>query len=59
MALFDAVLWFLVTLALVAGCYWLIVWVAGRLGFPIPPMLLNVVVVVLVLIAISMAVHTF
>jgi hypothetical protein len=36
------VLWFLVFLCIIVGIGWLIIWVLGQLGIPVPPMVVKI-----------------
>lgn len=42
----------LITICLVVLCYFLIIWVLGAIGLHLPPMVLNILTVILVLVAI-------
>jgi hypothetical protein len=48
--LIIGVLWFLVFLCILVGVGWLVVWVLGQLGIPVPPMVLKIVLLVIALL---------
>ena len=52
MTFFEAIVRALLTIALLALGFYLIVWVLGAIGLAIPPMVENILLVILVLIAI-------
>ena len=43
-------LWFLVTVCALMGIVWLIVWVLGQLGIPVPPMVLKIALLIVALL---------
>ena len=45
-----AVLWFLVCLCILVGVGWLVIWVLGQLGIPVPPMVVKIVMLVIALL---------
>lgn len=48
----ENVIFLLIYIALVVGLVYLVIWVLGKLGLEIPPMLLNVLWVIVVLVVI-------
>ena len=48
----ENVIILLIYIALLVGLVYLAIWVMGRLGIPIPPMLMNIVWIIVVLIVI-------
>jgi hypothetical protein len=48
----ERVIYALIYICGIALCYFLIVWVLGAIGLHLPPMVLNIILVVLVLVAI-------
>lgn len=48
----ENVIFLLIYICLLVGLVYLAVWVMGRLGIPIPPMLMNIVWIIIVLIVI-------
>jgi hypothetical protein len=42
-----AVLWFLVGLCILVGIGWVILWVLGQLGIPVPPMAVKIALIVI------------
>ena len=44
------VIWFLILLCVLVGVGWLVVWVLGQLGIPVPPMVLKIVLLVVALL---------
>lgn len=48
----ERVIYALIYICGIALCYFLIVWVLGAIGLHLPPMVLNILLVVLVLVAI-------
>jgi hypothetical protein len=42
LSLAISVLWFLIALCVLVGVAWVIVWVLGQLGIPVPPMALKI-----------------
>ena len=51
-ALAIAVCWFLVGLVILVGIGWLVMWVLGQMGIPVPPMVMKVVLLVLGLLCV-------
>lgn len=48
----ERVIYALIYLCGIALCFYLIIWVLGAIGIHLPPMVVNILVVVLVLVAI-------
>lgn len=48
----ERVIYALIYICGIALCYFLIIWVLGAIGLHLPPMVLNILLVVLVLVAI-------
>jgi hypothetical protein len=44
------ILWFLVVLCLLMGVVWLVVWVLGQIGIPVPPMALKIALLIVALL---------
>jgi hypothetical protein len=48
----ERVIYALIYLCGIALCFYLIIWVLGAIGIHLPPMVVNILIVVLVLVAI-------
>jgi hypothetical protein len=48
----ERIIYSLIYLCGIALCFYLIIWVLGAIGIHLPPMVLNILIVVLVLVAI-------
>jgi hypothetical protein len=44
------VLWFLVFLCILVGIGWVILWVLGQLGIPVPPMVVKIALLIIALL---------
>ncbi len=53
MSLIIGILWFLICLCILVGVGWLVVWVLGQLGIPVPPMVLHIVLIVIGLLCLN------
>jgi hypothetical protein len=41
------VLWFLIVLCVLVGIGWVVIWVLGQLGIPVPPMVVKIVLLII------------
>jgi hypothetical protein len=41
------ILWFLIFLCILVGIGWLVIWVLGQLGIPVPPMVMKIALLVI------------
>jgi hypothetical protein len=44
------ILWFLVFLCILVGIGWVILWVLGQLGIPVPPMVVKIALLIIALL---------
>jgi hypothetical protein len=45
-----SILWFLVFLCILVGIGWVILWVLGQLGIPVPPMVVKIALLIIALL---------
>jgi hypothetical protein len=57
--MFERVIYALLYLCGIFALYWIIIWVIGALGIPMPPHLLGILMVVMVLLAILVLYRLF
>lgn len=48
----ESIIWLLIYLVLILGLAWLVIWVLGQMGVPLPPMVLKGIWVIAVLLVI-------
>lgn len=55
----DSVILLLIQICLVVGVCWLVIWVLGQLGVPMPAQVINVMWVIVVLVVLLLLWRTF